>query len=184
MDDFYRFSDLQHKMVSDYKTLGAVVEGLRLLQNKIVVTIGTWDLLHIGHVRYLRKAKEKGDILVVGIDTDETARKYKGDLRPIVPFEERCEMLSYQSCVDIITPVHDINSRGEWQYALIKAIDPDFFVAVEDSYPKKQIEDIKKYCKQIVVLPRQAERTSTSRMIQQAVKKHLDKVYELIEKRK
>lgn len=183
MDDFYKFSDLQHKMVTDYKALASVVTGLRLLQNRIVVTIGTWDLLHIGHVRYLRKAKEKGDILIVGVDTDNAAKKYKGDLRPIVPFEERCEMLSYQTCVDIITPIDDVDLKKGWGYSLIKEIRPDIFVAVEDSYPKKQVAEIKKYSKEILVLPRQAIRTSTSKMIQYAVKKHLEKVYELIEKR-
>lgn len=175
--------DLSHKHVADYDCLAKVVDGFKELQYKIVVTIGTWDLLHIGHVRYLRNAKSKGDILVVGVDSDRTVKKYKGDLRPIVPYIERSEMLTYQSCVDLVTPVDDVDDKGKWQYGLVKKIKPDVFVAVEDSYSDDQIADIKKYCKEVIVLPRQAEKTSTSNMIQYAVKKHLDKMYKLLDKR-
>lgn len=176
-------AELNHKMVSDYKDLAKVIDAHRILGNKIVVTIGTWDLLHIGHVRYLSNARNQGNVLLVGVDTDKTAKRYKGDLRPIVPFAERCEMLSYQSCVDLLTQIDDVNSKGEWQYELLKVIRPDVFVAEEGSYPPRQLEDIKKFVKQLIVLPRQAQRTSTSKMIQNAVKRHLDKMYELINER-
>lgn len=183
MNVFNGAEDLNHKHVSDYRSLAKVVDGLKQLKYKVVVTIGTWDLLHIGHVRYLRKARSKGDVLVVGVDSDRTVKKYKGDLRPIVPYIERSEMLSYQTCVDLVTPIDDVDSKGNWQYKLIKRIKPDVFVAVEDSYSKKQIADIKKFCKEVIVLPRQAEGTSTSKMIQYAVKQHLDQMYQLLDKR-
>lgn len=178
-----RSDDFSHKHVQDYDSLAKVVEGFRHLQCKIVVTIGSWDLLHIGHVRYLRNAKSRGDILVVGVDSDRAIKKYKGPLRPIVPYEERSEMLTYQSCVDLVTPVDDVDDKGRWLYTLIKKIKPDVFVAVEDSYSKRQITDIKKYCKEVIVLPRQAEKTSTSNMIQNVVKQHLDQMYDLLNKR-
>ena len=175
--------DVRHKVVENYDDLLKLVEGLRVVDNKIVITIGSWDLLHIGHVRYLRKAKAQGDVLIVGVDSDKTVKKYKGELRPIVPYVERCEMLTYQSCVDFVTSVDDVDKSGHWLYGLIKKIKPDVFVAVEDSYPKNQLAEIKKHCKKLVVLPRQAERTSTTKMVQFAVKKHLDKMYELLDKR-
>jgi D-beta-D-heptose 7-phosphate kinase/D-beta-D-heptose 1-phosphate adenosyltransferase len=181
--DLTKASDVKHKVVNDYDSLLRLVDGLRVVNNKIVVTIGSWDLLHIGHVRYLRKAKEQGDILIVGVDSDRTVKKYKGELRPIVPYSERCEMLTYQSCVDFVANVDDVDKKGNWLYGLIKKIKPDVFVAVEDSYPQKQLREIKKYCGKLIVLSRQAERTSTTRMIQYAVKKHLDKMYELLDKR-
>jgi D-glycero-beta-D-manno-heptose 1-phosphate adenylyltransferase len=181
--DLSKSLNIRHKVVDDYNSLLKLVEGLRVVNNKIVVTIGSWDLLHIGHVRYLRKAKEQGDVLIVGVDSDRTVKKYKGELRPIVPYEERCEMLTYQSCVDFVTSVDDVDKKGNWLYGLIKKIKPDVFVAVEDSYPQKQLNEIKKYCGKLVVLPRQAEKTSTTRMIQYAVKKHLDKMYELLDER-
>ena len=67
--------------------------------------------------------------------------------------------------------------------ATVNVFTPDVFVAVEDSYSKKQVLDIKNYCKEVVVLPRQAERTSTSKMVEHAVKKHLDQMYELLSRR-
>ncbi len=176
--------DEQHKIVEDYAKLAEVVRGLRAINHKIVVTIGSWDLLHIGHVRYLRKAKEYGDVLVVGVDSDRTIKLYKGELRPVVPYGERCEMLTYQSCVDLVTPVDDVDGSGKWEYGLVKQIEPDIFVAVEDSYPPEQLDEIKKYAKEVIVLPRQAEKTSTTNMIQFAVKKHLDKMYEILDDRR
>lgn len=178
--DLAKSYDVKHKVVNNYEQLSKLVDGLRVVNNKIVVTIGSWDLLHIGHVRYLRKAREQGDILIVGVDSDRTVKKYKGELRPIVPYEERCEMLTYQSCVDFVTSVDDVDKEGNWLYGLIKKVKPDVFVAVEDSYPRSQLTKIKRHCKKLVVFPRQAERTSTTRMVQYAVKKHLDKMYELL----
>ena len=124
-----------------------------------------------------------GHVLVVGVDTDRAIKLYKGPLRPIVPENERCEMLSYQSCVDFVTLIDDVDEKGAWQYGLLKKIKPDIFVAVEDSYPEQQLNDIKKYAKEVIVLPRQAEKTSTTQMIQVAVKKHLEKMYDLLGKK-
>jgi len=145
---------LTQKIVNDYDTLAKAIDGLRAVNYRVVVTIGSWDLLHIGHVRYLLRAK------VV-----------------------RCEMLSYQSPVDFVTLIDDLDENGAWQYELIKKLKPDVFVAVEDSYPKEQLEEIKKYCAELVVLPRQAENTSTTRLIQGTIKKQLDQMYKMTEKR-
>lgn len=173
-----------YKIVEDYTALAEVVKGLRAIRRRVVVTVGSWDLLHIGHVRYLNRAKEHGDLLIVGVDTDRAVRLYKGELRPVVPYEERCEMLSYQSCIDLITSVDDVNEGGIWQYGLVRTVQPDVFVAVEDSYPEEQLAEIRRHCREVVVLPRQAENTSTTNLIQHAVKKHLDQMYSLLEKRK
>ena len=162
--------------------LQEVVRGLRAIGRKSVLTVGSWDLLHIGHVRYLNRARSQGDFLIVGVDTDHAIKRYKGPLRPVVPYHERCEMLSYQSCVDFVTPVDDVNEKGEWEYDLVRTIQPDIFVAVEESYPQTQLDEIKRHCANLVMLPRQAENTSTTRMIQQVVKQHLDQMYTLLEK--
>ncbi|MEK7651383.1 MAG: adenylyltransferase/cytidyltransferase family protein [Patescibacteria group bacterium] len=172
-------SDL--KIVKDYENLVLATKGLQAVGRKIVVTIGSWDMLHIGHLRYLMKAKEHGDILVVGVDSDRGIKSYKGDFRPVVPENERCEMLTYQSPVDFVTIIDDIDEKGKWQYRLIDAIKPDIFVAVEDSYPPEQIEEIRKYCGDVVVLPRQAEETSTSNFIQNTIKKYLAKIHNIAE---
>ena len=81
------------KIVDDFKTKG----------EKIIFTNGCFDLLHVGHIRYLEEAKALGDILVVGINSDQSVRRIKGPYRPILPEEERAEILSGLGCVDYIT---------------------------------------------------------------------------------
>jgi len=71
---------------------------------KIVFTNGVFDILHVGHARYLAEAQALGDGLLVAVNADESVRSFKGDLRPIVPLEERMEMLAALSCVDYVTP--------------------------------------------------------------------------------
>lgn len=174
---------LQQKYIEDYTDLAKVVEGCKIRHQVVATTIGSWDLLHIGHLRYLTNAKAQGDVLVVGVDTDENIRKLKGELRPIVPYRERTEMLAYQQCVDLITPIPDLDAEGNWQYGLLSKIRPDVFIAEETSYSQSQLDDIREYCRQVVVLPRQAEGTSTSQMVQDTVKKHIEEMYKLVSRR-
>lgn len=171
------------KVVHEYGALAKLAAGLRAVGRKTVVTIGSWDMLHIGHVRYLLKARSYGDALIVGVDSDRAIKVYKGPLRPVVPQNERCEMLSYQECVDFVTVLDDVDAQGKWQYGLIKSVKPDVFVAVEDSYPKEQLAEIAKYVGEVIVLPRQAN-TSTSVKIEDVVKNHLEQMYTLIAKKR
>jgi len=161
-------------VILDYSELKNIVDAHRTLGHKIVCTVGSWDMLHIGHLRYLIKAKEQGDILVVGVDSDRGIKLYKNELRPVIPQEERMEMLKYQDCVDYVTLIDDIDGSGKWQYELIKTIQPDTFIATQDSYPEEQLEAIKSYSKDVLVLPRQAESTSTTGIIEKTMKNHLD----------
>ncbi|MBI2592577.1 MAG: adenylyltransferase/cytidyltransferase family protein [Candidatus Colwellbacteria bacterium] len=181
MDGVFPKRKLTDKIVHDYELLTQAINGLKAVKHTIVVTIGSWDLLHIGHVRYLNEAKMHGDILVVGVDSDRAVRLSKGPLRPVVPQKERCEMLSYQSVVDFVALLDDVNGKGEWQYGLIRNLRPDVFIAEESSYSPKQLRNIRKYSKRVVVLKRQAKDTSTSKLIQKTVKKNLN---HLLKKRK
>src|SRR3989344_2196739 len=104
---------LRKKVVYDYRALAKIADGLRLAGYKIVLTIGSWDMLHIGHVRYLIAGKEKGNILVVGTDSDRVVKKTKGAHRPIIPEDERMEMLSYQLPVDFVTRIDDMEKKGQ-----------------------------------------------------------------------
>ncbi len=83
--------------------LHKIVEELKAKKKRIVFTNGCFDVLHVGHVRYLEAAKSLGDILIVGINSDSSVRGLKGPLRPIVPVEERAEILSGLGCVDYVT---------------------------------------------------------------------------------
>jgi D-glycero-beta-D-manno-heptose 1-phosphate adenylyltransferase len=170
------FTTYTDKIVVDQERLGEIAAALKALGRKIVVTIGSWDLLHIGHVRYLITAAKHGCVLIVGVDSDRGIKAYKGPLRPVVPEDERREMLTYQDCVDYVTTVDDIDDDGKWEYGLLECVRPDVFVAVEDSYPEEQLADIKERAGKVVVLPRQAEQTSTSRLIQVTLKRNLEQL--------
>ena len=166
--------DVTKKITLNHKDLIKKIKAHKVLGHKIVCTIGSWDMLHIGHLRYLNAAKEHGDVLVVGVDSDRGIKSYKGPLRPIIPEKERAEMLSYQSCVDYVTLVDDIDKKGNWKYGLIKDLPIDVFVAVGgNSYTEEQKRMIKKLCKNISVIPRQALSTSSTDIVQNVIKMHL-----------
>lgn len=161
-------------IILNYSELKRMINAHRTLKHRIVCTVGSWDMLHIGHLRYLIKAKGQGDILIVGADSDRGIKLYKNELRPIIPQEERIEMLSYQDCVDYVTLIDDIDKQGKWQYELIKMIKPDLFITTDYSYSDKQIKEIGKYSKEVLIFPRQAKNTSSTKIIETTVKKHLE----------
>lgn len=85
---------------SDLAVLG---DRLRAAGQRVVFTNGCFDLLHVGHLRYLRQARALGDVLVVGLNADSSVRELKGAGRPLVPEEERAELLAGLECVDHVT---------------------------------------------------------------------------------
>jgi rfaE bifunctional protein nucleotidyltransferase chain/domain len=86
--------------VIDRATLAAECARLRAAGERVVLTNGVFDLLHVGHLRSLQAARALGDRLVVGINDDASVRHYKGPLRPIVPAAERAELVAALACVD------------------------------------------------------------------------------------
>jgi len=169
--------DMTYKVVKDYKRLAEIINAYKTLGKKVVCTIGSWDMLHIGHLRYLHKAKSEGDILIVGADSDRAIKLYKNNpLRPVIPEDERMEMLSYQNFVDYVTLIDDVDDKGVWQMNFLKMAKPDVFVAIKESYPPDQIKEIKKYVGKIKILKRQAEKTSTTLIIERTFKKRLEYV--------
>jgi len=93
----------------------------------IVFTNGSFDLIHAGHVRYLTDARSLGDVLVVGLNSDESVRLIKDSGRPIVSEEERAEVLAGLTCVDMIVFFDDPDP-----YELIRAVTPDILVKGAD----------------------------------------------------
>ena len=89
--------------IKERKNLRKIIEGLKKEGKRIVFTNGCFDLLHAGHVRYLEAAKALGNVLIIGINSDLSVRGLKGPLRPILPLEERAEILSGLGCVDYVT---------------------------------------------------------------------------------
>jgi len=148
------------KKFTDHKELQTVVESLRALGSKIVLTQGSYDLVHIGHARYLEAAKQEGDVLIVGIDNDQKIRERKGEDRPVVPENERLEMVLHLRPVDFVVLKH--HEDPKWH--LIKTVRPDVLIATEDTYTEAQVKELEQYCGKVLVLERQAT-TSTSAKI-------------------
>ena len=148
----------EDRLIVDEKVLEDKVRALRTLGLRIVLTSGSFDISHIGHMRYLREARRLGDCLIVGIDSDERVRSRKGALRPIIPERERAEMLAHSRYADIIT----IKDDGTERWSLIKLVHPDVLVVSKRTdYDEGKQEALKEYCSEIVVLESQAT-TSTS----------------------
>ena len=87
--------------------LEALGEALRNEERRIVFTNGHFDLLHVGHLRYLQSARQLGDVLVVGVNDDAITTARKGPTRPILPEGERAELLAGLACVDYVTIFHE-----------------------------------------------------------------------------
>ena len=151
-------TNLDDRYIPDQKKLAVLVKRWKELGLRIVLTSGTYDLFHVGHAEYLERAKHLGDLLIVGVDSDAKVRIRKGPNRPVVPEEERVRILSHLRHVDAIT----IKLPSEKPNALIKLIRPDILVLSKSTKHKKEdIEEKSKYCGKVVLLPPQAE-TSTS----------------------
>ena len=108
------------RLVPSLEEMTRVVSHLRGLGYRIVLTSGSFDLIHLGHVKYLARAKELGGILVVGVDSDAKIRRRKGDDRPMVPENERLELLAHQRPVDLIY----LKREEDPQWGLIRPSSP------------------------------------------------------------
>jgi glycerol-3-phosphate cytidylyltransferase len=109
----------------------------------IVYTVGTFDLLHVGHLALLNHCKLLGDILVVGVASDAVVKMYKPNV-PIVPLEQRVEMLEALSCVDIVRPYHQLEYVSG-----CKAVGVDIFVVGEDWGKKQHNLDVNNYLRKM-----------------------------------
>ncbi len=119
--------------IKTVKQLAAFLKAARKRSPKIVFTNGCFDVLHFGHVDYLRKAKKCGDCLVVGLNTDRSVRNLKGAGRPVNRERDRAEILSELFCVDAVVLFGD-----KTPYRLIKRVRPDVLVKGAD-YSKDKI---------------------------------------------
>jgi D-beta-D-heptose 7-phosphate kinase/D-beta-D-heptose 1-phosphate adenosyltransferase len=145
-----------------------IINDLKAEGKRIVFTNGCFDLLHIGHVRYLEKAKALGDVLVIGVNSDASVRKLKGPKRPILPEAERAEILSGLGCVDYITLFNEIDPLK-----LITSLRPNILVkggdwTKEQTVGKKVVE---RSGGEVVIIPF-VKGASTSILIETILKKY------------
>lgn len=141
----------------DYQSALTAVQEYRKTGKTICLTQGSFDMIHIGHCRYLQRAKNRADILIVGVDSDEKIRQRKGKDRPVVPEDERLEMLTHLKSVDHVV----LKSLTAARWELIKLLRPDVLVATTQTYTPEEIKELQQWCKEVVVLEPQAT-TSTS----------------------
>ena len=111
-------------------------EKLRSAGTKIVATNGCFDLLHVGHVRYLQAARALGDLLVVGLNGDRSVHELKGAGRPITTQSERAEILAALACVDLVTIFPEIRATK-----FLAAVRPAVYVKGADYTPRTLDEE-------------------------------------------
>lgn len=163
------------RLVKTYEEMIERIKALRQLNQKIVLTMGTFDILHIGHFRYLEKAKAYGDVLIVGVDSDQKVRSRKGPTRPLVPELERLEALTHSRHVDLVF----LKKADDPKWQLIKTVRPEILIASEETYSPDQLETLKEFCGETLVLEPQAT-TTTSAKIRLLLVGHLVQVEEAL----
>jgi len=109
--------------IKDFESIKTLVDNMRQKGQSIVFTNGCFDILHLGHVKYLETAKKMGDILIVGVNSDNSVKRLKGDKRPINPQYDRAYLLAALECVDYVVIFDE-----DTPYELIKIVQPDILV--------------------------------------------------------
>lgn len=184
-DVFGSGSNFKERFVPHPEELVKRIAACRQLGLKVVLTSGTFDIHHVGHSRYLEKGKElaQGGILVVGVDSDEKVRKRKGEGRPVVPQEERMEVLCHLRHVDLVT----LKTADAPKWGLIGLVKPDVLLITEEKYDTPEsLAELRDFCAQfggqVVQLPAQATTSTTAKIrllvigLKQKVKEKLQEV--------
>ncbi len=158
---------------SDLLTLGTK---LKDADKKVVFTAGSWDLIHAGQCRYLEKARQRGDILVVGVSSNAAIRKVKGLNKPILDEKIRAEMLTFLSSVDFVTILPEPSC-----VPTLGLLRPDVFVTVKEEWTSeykdsKEYKTVTKYGGEVLVVDRQSTSISTTQILQRAIGGHLSEV--------
>lgn len=150
---------------------------LKEKDKKIVFTAGSWDLIHAGQCRYMEKAKAYGDILVVGVSSNEAIKRVKGPNKPILDEKIRAEMLTYLRSVDFVTILPEPSCAPS--LGLLK---PDVYITVKedwtDNYKQsKEYKIVTSYGGEVLMVDRQSTAISTTKIVQRAIGGHLGDVF-------
>jgi rfaE bifunctional protein nucleotidyltransferase chain/domain len=144
---------------------------------KIVFTAGSWDLIHAGQCRYLEKARAFGDVLVVGVSSNDAIKKVKGPNKPILDEKIRAEMLTYLRSVDFVTVLPEPSCTPS-----LGLLQPDVYITVKEDWTEnykssKEYHTVTKYGGEMLVVDRQSTDISTTKIIQRAIGGHLGDVF-------
>ena len=158
------------------KELAELGNFLRRRGNSISFTTGVFDMIHIGHSRYLQLAKSLGDILIAGVNTDGSVRRLKGKNRPILDQNKRAEMLSSLGIVDYIT-FFDENTGAE----TIKILKPNSYLCVEGSWEgdiatKEEVVKMAEIGGKVFYAARQGPTVSTSTIIESISRRAVERL--------
>ncbi|WP_456420254.1 D-glycero-beta-D-manno-heptose 1-phosphate adenylyltransferase [Methanocaldococcus infernus] len=155
-------------IITDRSLLKKIVEELKRQGLKIVFTNGCFDILHRGHVEYLNEAKKLGDILIVGINSDSSVKKIKGEKRPIISLHSRAYVLDNLKAVDFVVPFDE-----DTPIEIIKIIKPDVHVKggdyKEEDLPEAEV--VKAYGGKVKIIPL-VEGYSTTNIINEILKRY------------
>ncbi len=147
---------------------------------KVGLVQGSWDLFHLGHLLYIKKARELSDYLVIGMDSDEKIRKRKGNSRPIIPEEERYEFIKLLELADDVI----IKDSNEKKWELIKTIKPDVLIAIKENYTDEEIKKLNEICGKVAILPRQSESSTSDKIRKIMISNQKNKIDNLDSKMK
>lgn len=152
--------------ILDKKNLQEKIDVLRREGKKIAFTNGCFDILHVGHVRYLREAKKTADILILALNSDSSVRSIKGEKRPLIPEEERAEILSSLEFIDFITVFPELTPLE-----LINFLKPDIIIKGGDWDEDKIVgrDEVKKWGGRVVIIP-EVEGKSTTNIVEKIKK--------------
>jgi D-beta-D-heptose 7-phosphate kinase/D-beta-D-heptose 1-phosphate adenosyltransferase len=142
------------------------LEELRQKGKKIAFTNGCFDILHAGHIRYLREAKKTADVLVLALNSDSSVRAIKGEKRPLMSEEERAEILAALEFIDFVTIFQELTPLE-----LINYLKPDILIKGGD-WPEEQVigrEEIKKWGGRVAIIP-EVEGKSTTNIVEKIKK--------------
>jgi len=155
-------------MIVSLPELVPMVAGLKQAGRRIVFTNGCFDILHVGHVRYLKSARALGGALIVGLNSDKSVKRIKGDKRPIVPERERAEVLSSIRFVDYVVLFDEPDP-----YNTIAAVKPDILVKGGDWSLENIVgrDIVESYGGEVHTLPF-IEGASSSRMIEDIITRY------------
>lgn len=156
------------QIVNDLPDLISLLDEVRQ-DKRLVCTIGSWDILHQGHIEYLKRARGLGDILVVGVDSDLAYQRYKGK-HSMYQQDDRQNIVSALRYVDYVTIVDDVDNKGEWQMTLVKSIMPDVFVYNDQSYSEDQRKKLDELCPTLSVPFYSSPNSSSSAYVSEEMK--------------
>jgi len=146
-------------IILERRALQTKLEALRKEGKIIALTNGCFDIIHVGHVRYLKEAKKTADILVLALNSDSSVRAIKGDKRPLVGEEERAEILASLEFIDFVTIFNELTPLE-----LIIDLKPDILIKGGDWSEEKVVgrDEIKKWGGRVAIIPEVKGKSTTN----------------------